>query len=163
MSSPKPKQGTLLTHSLSFKHLDVTCTPQTPQFPTLTRPVPHPPSCRQGAPCPARPCPLLSMVPSSHSLPLPLSASSPGRRRQNGECWGWAGLHPPPSASRLRRDGLSPLPWVRAGRPGRRGGFSIPGWQRRAPREGEGPERGLRSGMWRMRSGRDRLFSFSSR
>lgn len=47
MSSPKPKQGTLLTHSLSFKHLDVTCTPQTPRFPTLTRPSrTHPPAAR---------------------------------------------------------------------------------------------------------------------
>lgn len=78
------------------------------------------------------------MVPSSHSLPLPVSAFSAGRRRQNGECRGCAGLHPPASAPRLRRAGLPPLPWVRAGRPGLRGGFPIPGWQRRARGKGKG-------------------------
>ncbi|XP_072785375.1 large ribosomal subunit protein eL42 isoform X2 [Taeniopygia guttata] len=52
------------------------------------------------------------MVASSHSLPLPASAFSPGRRRHNGECRGWAGLHPPPSAPDGHRAGLPPLRWV---------------------------------------------------
>ncbi|KAL2304463.1 hypothetical protein Nmel_013214, partial [Mimus melanotis] len=59
-------------------------------------------------------------------------------RRQDGECWGWAGLHPPASAPGLCRAGLLPLRWVRAGRPDRRGGFRIAGWQRRARGKGEG-------------------------
>lgn len=88
------------------------------------------------APCP--PGALLSMVPTSHSLPLPARASSPGRRRQDGECLGWAGLYLPASAPELCRAGLPPLRWVRAGRLGRHGGFPIPGWQRRARGKGKG-------------------------
>ncbi|XP_058703403.1 large ribosomal subunit protein eL42 isoform X1 [Poecile atricapillus] len=70
-------------------------------------------SHRQGAPCPELPCALLSMVSSSHPLPLPPSAFSPGRRhRRDGECGSWAGLHPPASAPGLRRAGLPALRWV---------------------------------------------------